>query len=735
MLEVLPHTALLHCGLAMVVQPPPYLRIWWILCAILVFLMQVGFMLVETGFVRERSMSGIALKTFLMLLASSLAYSVIGYKIMYGSDIFHGLIGWDPSAHDLGMEWQFYQTGFAAVAATIISGAIAERTTLTINIIIALVIGGLIYPVAGHWAWATDGWLHSMGFHDLAGSGVVHFLGGIASATAAWIAGPRLDKYNPATKRIRGYVGERSLPLVSCGVLFLWLGWMGFNGGSVKNSDELENAGFYIVATGCAASAGGFAILLLSPLWDLVVNEAQKKGQRAFNEITRSVKGLLSKGALVRPFDILPATMGGMVAITANSDLLLPSSPVATSHSYLLAIPIGVCGGVAVFVTSKILRSDYIFRLGKIDDPAEAIAVHAGAGGAGILIAAFFSFHGVPVRLYTQSLGLVAIGGLTFAVVAAVFFMLNGRTEKPDTRTKYYAETFGPETSKKEYPIEEVLGKVHYLFATNWVRSTPNEENIGLRFEPKSVRPAAFPLRTAFVARELQQDIQDFLLALVSPLVHNLDGAITELMGPEDFCNAEKYDQIKDALLLEIDRMQAMGDLKIDRVPVPLRTIVHSVCAEFGKTHPFFLSSAIDDQVDQAEEFKVYAQKELLENAVRVLFSNAARAVFRRIDQKDQAYTPMVRYELHQDGHRVVLSVIDNGGGFSRAVEERLFEPFTTGESDEGHGLGLFYADTVAKAWEGRLMLVRNDKNETQFDLILHSVEEVKHESGHVSGE
>jgi len=116
MLEVLPHTALLHCGLAMVVQPPPYLRIWWILCAILVFLMQVGFMLVETGFVRERSMSGIALKTFLMLLASSLAYSVIGYKIMYGSDIFHGLIGWDPSAHDLGMEWQFYQTGFAAVA-------------------------------------------------------------------------------------------------------------------------------------------------------------------------------------------------------------------------------------------------------------------------------------------------------------------------------------------------------------------------------------------------------------------------------------------------------------------------------------------------------------------------------------------------------------------------------------------------------------------------------------------
>ncbi|HXI38915.1 MAG TPA: hypothetical protein VNH83_03005, partial [Bryobacteraceae bacterium] len=391
--------------------PPPYLRIWWVLCAILVFLMQVGFMLVETGFVRERSMSGIALKTFLMLLASSLAYSMVGYSLMYGPDIFHGLIGWGTPLPDLGKEWQFYQTGFAAVAATIVSGAIAERTTLSINIIIAFVIGGFVYPVAGHWAWATDGWLHIQGFHDLAGSGTVHFLGGIACVAAAWIAGPRLDKYNPAEKTIHDYVGEHSLPLVSCGVIFLWLGWMGFNGGSVKNETELQHAGFYIIATCCAASAGGFAIMIISPLWELLAKYKNVESARDF----------LQAGGLIRPFDILPATMGGLVAVTANSDLLLRAS-------YLMAVPVGVLGGLAVFLTSKALRSHLIFRLAKVDDPAEAISVHAGAGAVGIMIAAFLSSPSIPVRFSIQAIGLAAIALWTFTLVATVFFVLNGRS-------------------------------------------------------------------------------------------------------------------------------------------------------------------------------------------------------------------------------------------------------------------------------------------------------------------
>jgi Amt family ammonium transporter len=698
--------------------------------------MQVGFMLVETGFVRERSMSGIAIKTFLMLLASSLSYSVVGYSMMYGSDVFGGLIGWGPSAHDLGMEWQFYQTGFAAVSATIISGAIAERTTLTINVLIAFVIGGFVYPVVGHWAWASDGCLHQAGFHDLAGSGVVHFLGGMSSAAAAWIAGPRLDKYDPINKKINDYVGERSLPLVSCGVIFLWLGWMGFNGGSVRDADEFQHAGFYIIATCCAASAGGFSIMLLSPLSDIVVKWI-RMGNLGLDDLLSLGREFVGGGGLARPFDVLAATMGGMVAITANSDLLL-------NHSYLLALPVGMCGGAAVFATSKLLRSEYVFRRVKIDDPAEAIAVHAGAGAAGILIAAFFTSHGVPVRLYMQVVGLLAIGGFSFLVVAAVFFVLNGRSrdEAPATRTKFYAETFGPDVWEEKVPIEEVLGKVHYLFASNFVRSTKNEENVGLRFEPKSARAAAFPLRTAIVANELQQDVKNFLEALVSAPIHNWDSTINQLLAPEDFRNHEKYQEVRNALLLEVEEMKSMSKLEVSPEAVPIVEVVRKVYEEFAASQPLFRSKVVDGHVDRPDEFMVFAQKSLLENVVRALFSNAARAVISRDVRGEEGYTPMVRYELQRDAHRVVLSVIDNGDGVPPRVQERLFEPFNRDKSGGGHGLGLYYAATVVEGWGGRLVLSRNDGNETIFEMILlrfkegeKGEEEAEDESSHVGRE
>jgi signal transduction histidine kinase len=402
-----------------------------------------------------------------------------------------------------------------------------------------------------------------------------------------------------------------------------------------------------------------------------------------------------------------------------------------------MAIPIGVCGGVAAFVVSRMLGLKWIFRLGKIDDPAEAIAVHAGAGAAGILIAAAFSSHDLPVSLYTQILGLTAIGAFTFAVVAGVFFVLNGRPghQAPITQTKYYAETFGPRVWKKELPVEEVLGKVHYLFSINYVRSTKHEEHIGLRFEPTSVRPAAFPLRTAFVAQELQQDVQEFFSALVSAPVHNLGSTIKRMLRPEDFRSEERYALVTEALLGEIERMKDLGVLTISREPVLLRQIVIKIRKEFAKevhgpVAPNFFCPITDySEAEQSEEFKVQAQSEILENIVRALFSNAVLAVFGRADCEKERYEPMIRWELRRDAQRVVLSVIDNGGGVSRAVEDRLFEPFNVGRTAGGHGLGLFYGAKMAEAFGGRLVLAQNGRDgqsETQFDLILRPFEEAK---------
>src|SRR5262249_18624829 len=158
----------------------------------------------------------------------------------------------------------------------------------------------------------------------------------------------------------------------------------------------------------------------------------------------------------------------------------------------------------------------------------------------------------------------------TFSVVAAVFFILNGRSREqaPASGTKYYAQTFGPGVWQRSHPTEEVLGKVHYWFNSNLVRSTKNEENVGLRFEPKSVRDAAFPFRTAFVAQELQADVKDFLSALVSAPVHNLDSAIQKLLGAEEFRDHERYEEVRSALLAEVKRMQTLGSLNVGREPV-----------------------------------------------------------------------------------------------------------------------------------------------------------------------
>ena len=270
---------------------------------------------------------------------------------------------------------------------------------------------------------------------------------------------------------------------------------------------------------------------------------------------------------------------------------------------------------------------------------------------------------------------------------------------------------------------EETLGVVHYWFPTNLVRSTPYEEHVGLRFEPRTQRPTPFPLRTTAVSDELLHDIMEFLGALVAEPVHIFGGSIKTLLRREDFRSDANYLDVRQQMIEVMDRMKRAGSLRPGTQPVLLRPMVERVCKDFAEMHSFFRVSA--QEGDGNDSFAVQAQGEVLETVVRLLFSNAARQVVRRMDAEQANYAPTVRCALRADKHRVALSVIDNGGGMPNHVRDRLFEPFNKGP-DGGSGLGLFYAAYVAQAFGGSLTLIRNGSRDgdTQFDLILHAFPE-----------
>jgi len=203
---------------------------WIVICGILVFFMQAGFTLVETGFTRSKNAGNIIMKNIMDLCIGSLGFWAIGYTVMYGETI-GSFIGTPTLFFDdaENMHNLFFQTVFAATAATIVSGAIAGRTKFSTYIIFSFIMTVVIYPISGHWVWQGEGWLTELGFVDFAGSTVVHSVGGWAALVAAILVGPRLGKYtNGKSNAIPGH----NLLIGALGVLILWLGWFGFNAGS-----------------------------------------------------------------------------------------------------------------------------------------------------------------------------------------------------------------------------------------------------------------------------------------------------------------------------------------------------------------------------------------------------------------------------------------------------------------------------------------------------------------------
>ncbi|MFZ5945935.1 MAG: ammonium transporter [Bacillota bacterium] len=345
--------------------------IWIMLAGFLVFFMHAGFSLVEIGFTRSKNTINILMKNFLTIALGVITFFVIGFALMFGTDAA-GLIGtsgflvkgfgdFDFGIPTLGF-W-FFQAVFAATAATIVSGAVAERIKFTAYLIIAVVITSITYPVVGHWIWG-GGWLVERGFIDLAGSTVVHSVGGWSALVTAYLLGSRIGKYDKDGK-VNAIPGH-SIPFGALGVLILWFGWFGFNPGSTLSGNAYGDITLIASTTILAAASGTISSMLYS--W-------AKYGKP---DITFTLNGALA----------------GLVAITAGALVVSP----------LGAIAIGSIAGVVLVVAVT-----FFDNIAKIDDPVGAISVHGVCGALGTLLIGIFAVDG----------GLLYGGGFSLLAVQA----------------------------------------------------------------------------------------------------------------------------------------------------------------------------------------------------------------------------------------------------------------------------------------------------------------------------
>lgn len=332
--------------------------IWVLLGAALVFFMQAGFAMVETGFTRAKNAGNIIMKNLMDFSIGTPAFWLIGFGIMFGAgnDFFGSISGIASEAnYGSGMLpdgvpfWAFliFQTVFCATSATIVSGAMAERTKFSSYCIYSLLISLVVYPVSGHWIWG-GGWLSQMGFHDFAGSCAVHMVGGVAALIGAKILGPRIGKYGKdgKSKAIPGH----NLTIGALGVFILWFCWFGFNGASTVSmeGDAIVSAGKIFVTTNLAAAVATVTVMIITWI-------KYKKP-----DVSMTLNGSLA----------------GLVAITAGCDTVSPTS----------AAIIGVISGFVV-----VFGIEFIDKVCKIDDPVGAVGVHGLNGALGTLAVGFFS--------------------------------------------------------------------------------------------------------------------------------------------------------------------------------------------------------------------------------------------------------------------------------------------------------------------------------------------------------
>jgi len=355
-------------------------NVWMMICTALVFLMHLGFSLLEIGLTRQKNTINILFKNVFIICIGLVLYALVGFNLMYpGSfiagiipDYFVDLFGLSMPENGLTAEYAdggytywtdfLFQGMFAATAATIVSGAVAERIKLGAFMIFTIIYVGLVYPIVGSWKWGA-GWLDTLGFYDFAGSTLVHSVGGWAALVAVWLLGARIGKFKKDGSV--GAIPGHNMPFATAGVFILWLGWFGFNGGSVLSAAP-GSTSLVLVTTCIAAASGGLGAFLVSLF--------------KYKQYDLSM--------------FLNGVLGGLVGITAGADLM----------SVTDAILIGFIAGALI-----VLGVALIDKL-RLDDPVGAIAVHLICGVWGTLAVGIFGDLAGWAQLGYQAVGVVAVG-------------------------------------------------------------------------------------------------------------------------------------------------------------------------------------------------------------------------------------------------------------------------------------------------------------------------------------
>ncbi len=365
---------------------------WTLLGAVLVFFMQAGFAMVETGFTRAKNAGNIIMKNLMDFSLGTLVFWAIGFGLMFGGDgaFIGGLdffIQGDYSTTIPSSAVVIFQTVFCATAATIVSGAMAERTKFSSYCIYSVILSAVVYPISGHWIWG-GGWLAEMGFRDFAGSTAVHMVGGVAALIGAKILGPRIGKYSKSGK-VKAIPGH-SLTLGALGVFILWFCWFGFNGGStvsMTGDDTIKAAADIMVTTNISAATA--AAVVMGITWI-----RYKKP-----DVSMTLNGAL----------------GGLVGITAGCNVVSPVGAAAIGVASAFAVVFGI-----EFVEKKL----------KIDDPVGAVGVHGMCGALGTILVGVLAtdagllYGGGTELLVVQLIGVAAVIAWVAVTMTIVFLVI-----------------------------------------------------------------------------------------------------------------------------------------------------------------------------------------------------------------------------------------------------------------------------------------------------------------------